>query len=246
MKYATRFFVFFALILITACKSAMSDGEITDLSAIGAKVEVLQSLTDKNDNNVTVELFDSDGKAIGNKNIKLKVNGIVLDFKDKKELYYASTSAYSGTKISVVETYHFEIELTDGRSYTLGSVAPIGESNNVQIECPEKGNFDEDFTISWSGLKEVNELSITPGVLLKTSTAKELKYGYEPAITKVITEQGSYTLPKTSFINSEKILSSLTIQFNASKIGTVNKELLKSSSIKAFGHLGKTIDFKQH
>lgn len=101
---------------------------------------------------------------------------MALDFKEKQELYYVTTTAYIKSNVPVTDAYRFEIILTDGKSYVLGSVKPLPENNEKDIVCKEKGNFNEDFVISWSNLKEINEISITKSVLLSTSTQTEHNY----------------------------------------------------------------------
>ncbi len=245
MGYIIRLFPVFALLLISACKSPLSKGEADELSAIGAKVEIFQNLTDKKDNNVTVSLFDSHGKTISNKNITLKVNGVALDFKEKQELYYVTTTTYTKSNLPVIDAFRFEIILTDGKSYVLGNVKPLSENNEKDIVCNEKGNFNEDFVISWSNLKEINEISISKSVLLSTSTQTEQYYDYEPVITKKIESSGRYIIPKSGYINSTSTISGLEIKFNAIKSGDINTSLLDDSEIKIYGYIDKRINYDE-
>lgn len=208
-------------------------------------MEIFQNLTNKEDNNVIVHLFDEDGKTIANKAIKLKVNNVDLDFKEKQELYYMTTTEYSAGDIPAGVMYNLEIILTDGTSYSLGSIAPIAESREKDIVCDEKGDFDKDFNIYWYDLKEINELSVTKSVRLSTSTKTEQNYDYEPVVTKKIWANGKYVMSKSDYITSKSTISSLEIKFNALKFGRVNTELLEGSEIKISGHIDKIIDFDE-
>jgi len=233
------------MIELSSCKSPLSEGKVEGLSAICAKIEVYQNLSDRKDNRVTVSLYDGDNKTIDNKNIIIKVNGIVLDTVETKSLYYTTTNFYSKENIPVDDLYKFEIILTDKKTYVLGSIKPIAESNGNNISLPKQGDFDKDLVISWHKLKEINELSISKIVLLKTSNKLEENYAYETTILRKIGAEGSYSFPKSSFINSKSILSGIEMKFTALKFGELNKQLLSNSEVKISGHIDKYIDFDE-
>ena len=232
-------------ILISSCKSPLSDGNAEDLSAICAKIEIYQNLSDRKDNRVTVSLYDDDNNAIDNKNITIKVNGIVLDTVEAKRLYYFTSNFYSKENIPVNDIYKFEIFLTDKKTYVLGSIKPIEESDENTIVLPEHGDFDKDFVVRWHDLKEINELSISRGVLLKTPNTLDKNYDYESTILRDIGAEGTYSLPKSSFITSKSVLSGIEMKFTALKFGEVNKQLLSNSEIKISGHIDKYVNFEE-
>ncbi|MCD0488876.1 hypothetical protein LPB86_11590 [Pedobacter sp. MC2016-14] len=232
------------MIMAGSCKSPLSDGKVEDLSAICAKINVQQNLSDRKDNSVTVSLYDDDDYTIDNKNIIIKVNGMVLDTVGTRIMYYTKSIIYFKEDVPVNNEYKFEIILTDKKTHVLGSIKPIEESNENTISLPEKGNFDQDLLISWHKLKEINELSISKSMLLKTSNKLETNYAYESTIVKIGAE-GNYSFPKSSFINSKAILNGIEMKFTAQKYGKMNKQLLPKSEIKISGHIDKYVDFDE-
>ena len=242
-KFVNLFFIF--LLLLSACRSPLSNGKVEELSAIRAEIDISQEPTDQKVNYATVRLFDKDGKQIANKGIKINVNGIPLAFTERQELYYTTTTSYITDSIPVSDTYIFEAVLTDGKSYFLGRIAPLEETQEDDIQVTAKGKFEEDAIITWSNLKEVNQLSISKSVLLKTSTKNELKYDYEPVVTRQINGSGRYVVPKVSYSTDTSIVSALEIKFMASKSGEVNTDLLKGSVIRIHGEIEKRIEFDE-
>jgi hypothetical protein len=245
MKHTLKLFLLPLVLLINACQSPLSEGNVNDLSAIGATIEVSQNLTNQKDNGVNVSLFDKNGRSIANKGIKIKVNNMDLDFYQRQELYYTTTTKYIASDIPVAKLYNFEIVLTNGKTYFLGKVAPLAEVNEKDITCDETGNFDQDFGISWKNLKEVNEISIMKSIKLKTSTKLEQNYSYETIITKAIKSDGNYIVPKSSFIDLKSIISDLEIKFNALKYGRMNPDLVENSKITISGTINKVVDFDE-
>lgn len=245
MKHFTAIFITVLLLLVTACNSPLSNAKVGDLSAISAKIEIIQDLTNKKDNSISVSLYDKDGDVIANKDIKIKVNDTILDFIQKQELYYTTTTKYGKDNIPSDHLFKFEVILTNGKSYFLGSVAPITEINEDDIHFSEKGNFDKETMIYWYNLKEVNQISITKSVLLKTSTKTEKNYDYEPLAAKKIANTGRYVILKSHYVTERSIISGLEIKFSASKTGIMNSELLENSSITINGHIDKYINFEE-
>lgn len=228
-----------------ACQSPLSEGKLDDLSVIDARIEISQDLTNKNKNEITVLLYDVDGKPIRNKNIRLKVNLTDMEYTERQELYYTKTSKYSASDISIEGEYTFQITLSSGKSYFLGSIRPLAENMKNDIRCEEEGDFNKDLVISWKNLKEINELMVSKSVLLDSSTKTKSYYDYEPAIIKKIGSRGEYTIPKSGYINARSIISSVEFKFNALKFGAMNPQLLKGSEIRIFGHIDKIVDFDE-
>lgn len=245
MKHLIKLFFPVLLLLINSCNSPLSKSKISELSPIRAKIEMRQSLTDKNNNSATVELYDEDGYKIINKNIKIKVNDTILDFKQRQELYYTTTTKYTKDNIPAKNLFKFEIILTNGKSYLLGSIEPLAEINEDNIQFAPKGNWNEDAVIYWKNLKDVNKLTITKSILLNTSTKTEMNYDYEQLIEKKIENSGKQVVSKSNYIDKRSTISSLEIVFSASKNGTINTELLENSSIVIEGHIDKYIKFDE-
>lgn len=239
-------FLIAILLTLNACSSPLSKEKVEDLGLIGARIEMLQNLSDKKDNSVLISLFDKDGKRVGNKDINLKVNDADLAFRERKELYYTTAPEYTAVDIPVAEVYNFEITLTDGKSYFLGSINPIAESNEQDIVCLEKGSLDKDFVISWNNLNEINELSINKSILLNTSTKTSKNYSSEQLANKIIGRRGKYVVPKSKYINSSSTISGLEIKFNATKSGNLSANLIKGSEIKISGNIDKNVNFEDN
>lgn len=243
MKYIACFLLL--LMVISSCRSPLSEKKVDVLSVIDARIEILQDLTNKNINTISVLLYDKDGKAIRNKDIKLKVNGTDLTYVERQGLYYTTTSEYSGSDVPVDQVYDFRIILSDGKSYFLGSIRHLGEIKANDIICNERGDFNKDLVISWENLKDVNEVSVTKSVLLNTSTKTSQNYDSEPQTPRKIGSSGTYIIPKSNYISSRSKLSSIELKFSALKFGVMSPQLLKSSEIRIFGHIDKTIDFDE-
>ena len=245
-KKSPIFSVFLVVIvLLSSCNSSLSDGTVADLSVICAKIEIHQNLSDRKDNRVTVSLYDDNNNKIDNKNISIRVNGFLLDTVKTTRLYYITSNVYTRENVPVGDMYRFEIMLTNQKTYVLGNVKPIAESDENTISLPEHGDYDQDFVLSWHNLKEISELSISKGVVLKTSTKTETNYAYETTVLGKIDAEGSYRIPKSSYVNSKSTLSGIEMKFTALKFGTMNKQLLSNSEIKISGHLDKYVDFDE-
>jgi hypothetical protein len=240
-KFIIKLWVLAILLFISACQSPLSEGQINELSLINARVEVWQDLTNKNRNEVTVLLYDEDGKPIRNKSISLKVNNVALNYNERQELYYTTTSKYLAIDVPVDMQYKIQITLSNGKTYFLGSIRALAENSENDISCLENGDFNKDFVIWWRNLKDIQEISINKSVLLATSTKTEQNYDSEPVVTKKIWNQGRYIVPRASYVTTKSTISGLEIKFSAEKFGTMNPALLKGSEIKIFGHIDKTV-----
>jgi hypothetical protein len=245
MKYIVNIFLLSLTLLIFSCKSPLSDQKVGDLSQLDVRIEIDQDLSDRKKNYITVLLYDGDGKPIRNKDIHVKVNKSALNYVERQELYYMISSGYFGTDVAVDDVYNFEIVLSNGKSYFLGSIKPITESRQDNIVTDDKGDLNKDFMIQWKNLNEVSEMVISRGVLLKTSTKTQQNYDYEPQIIEKIGSSGSYILPKSGFDTKKSTISSVELKFNASRSGKMNADLLEESKITISGHLDKTIDFDE-
>ena len=82
-----------AIVMLSSCNSSLSDGKVADLSVICAKIEIYQNLSDRKDNRVTVSLYDDNNNKIDNKNISIRVNGLLLDTVKTTRLYYFTSNS---------------------------------------------------------------------------------------------------------------------------------------------------------
>jgi hypothetical protein len=221
----------------------MSEGNLNDLSAIDVRIEIAQDLTNQRKNEISVFIYDENGKPVRNKTIKLKVNGHDLPYTEWQELYYTTSSKYSLTDIPIEQEYNFQIVLSDDKTYFLGNITPLSEHTDRNIVCADKGDFTRDFVVSWKDLKDIDHLSITKGVLLSNSTAQVQNHDFEPQADKKIGANGSYTVSKSDYISSKSTISSLELKFSATKYGVMNPRLLKGSEIRISGHINRYVAF---
>ncbi|RDC55774.1 hypothetical protein DU508_16020 [Pedobacter chinensis] len=221
----------------------MSEGNLNDPSAMDVRIEIVQDLTNQRKNEISIFLYDENGKPVRNKAIKLNVNGQDLVYTERQELYYITSSKYWASDIPAEREYNFRIALSNGKSYFLGRISPLSENNDQNIVCDKTGNFNQDFVVSWKNLKDIDQLSVTKRLLLSNSTSKDQKYDFEPQPIKKIAGNGTFVLAKSSYINPKSTISSLELKFGATKNGVMNSQLLKGSEIKISGHIDRYVEF---
>lgn len=234
---------FICLSAFVSCnESRLSKEKITALSLIGADISISQSLTDKNDNEIIIKLFDKEGNIISNDSILIKVNGADMELQKRQGLYYTTETRYYKTNSSVDKGYHLTINLND-KWYELGSVACIAEVNEEDIITDKEADRQKDYHIKWNNLKQINELSVSKSVLLKKSTPLEQMHEYREEEIHKISADGKFTVPVSYFLDSTSTISFLILKFNASKQGKVNPTLVKGSQINVKGSIKMTKDF---
>lgn len=167
-------------IWLIACTSPLSSENITDLSLINADIEITQNPGDKKANTVIVILQDKKGRRISNDSITIMVNGVEASLSHRQGLYYTNESGYALSDVPVNDAYKVEIKLPDQTVHFLGSVNALQEEKTANISCNERGELNQDFTISWQGLKDIDELSVFVSQLQKNSPANEKNYSYRP------------------------------------------------------------------
>lgn len=232
----------FLLALVSCNESKLSKEKITALSQIGADISIAQSLTNKNDNEISVKLFDKDGNIISNDSVRIKINGTDMELQKRQGLYYTTETRYYKTNVSVDKGYHLTISL-NGKWYALGSVACIAEVNEEDIITDTEADRQKDYHVKWNNLKHINELSVSKSVLLKKSTPLEQMHEYSEEEIHKISADGQFTVPVSYFSDSTSTISFLILKFNASKQGKVNPDLIKGSQIHVKGSIKKTKDF---
>ncbi|MGJ1269832.1 hypothetical protein ACR78G_21755 [Sphingobacterium spiritivorum] len=234
---------FICLLASLSCnESKLSKEKITALSLIGADISISQSLTDKNDNEISVKLFDKDGNIISHDSVLIMVNGVDMALQKRQGLYYTTETRYYKTNVSVDKGYHLTISL-NGKWYALGSVACIAEVNEENIIADKEADRQKDYHIQWNNLKQINELSVSRSVLLKKSTPLEQIHEYREEEIHKISADGKFTVPVSYFSDSTSTISFLILKFNASKQGGVNPALIKGSQISVKGSIKKTTNF---
>ncbi len=242
-NFKTLILLSLCLLTLFSCDSKLSTEKVEDIALIGAKINITQNSTDKKDNGVTVDLYDDNGNTISNDSIKIIVNGVEGELFHIKGLYYTEDTHYDFSNVPVNDTYNVEIKLTDGKIYLLGSINALSEEKIENIECLEKGNFNNDFLIKWHNLKDFDELSISVGATEKTAPNITTMLTRDEKIIK-IKNNGIYTVPKTEYRDNKSMINSITFNFRTTKKGIINPELLENSEILIKTTLEKYISFE--
>ncbi|ASK30676.1 hypothetical protein CEY12_11370 [Chryseobacterium sp. T16E-39] len=240
-----RYLLVFLCICFTFISCEKST-KITDISEIKAKIEIYQSLSDKNDNTVSVILYDKKNKEIVNKSINIFVNGRKADYKVIQSLYYSKNYYYRTENIPPEnDMYELKIQLPNEKKFLLGSGSALALSNPDKIIYNKTAPLNKDYSIQWSDLYDVNHLNITKSVQVENTQ--------DPTITMLvdepddiinITSNGNYVLKKEKLNLPNGKLRMMILKFTAKKTGTLNPDLLKESTFVIDGNHQKLIDFK--
>nr|WP_315026297.1 hypothetical protein [uncultured Chryseobacterium sp.] len=232
--------------LINSCSGPVVASKITDISQVKAEVNIYQSLTDKKDNSVSVILYDKKGKKIGTDSITIRVNRQKADYKIMQQLYYSKNYYYRIEKLQPEnEQYTLEIQLSNGKKYFLGNISTLKLSDPHNIITPEEASLQQDLSISWSHLYDVNALCIYRSFENKNDMNNNTHtFIEEPTDTLKIGTEGNYSIKKEKFSKPEGRLSVIGFKFTAQKEGKLNPLLLKGSYIKISGYHEKRVSFK--
>lgn len=245
LKYYTSLLLTLLLATVISCRSDLSKEKINDLSLIKAEIEIVQNPFNKTGNSTVVTLRDKDGYRISNDSILIYVNDVEREISHRQGLYYNEESCYIFSDVPAIEKYKVDIKLSDNKKYFLGEVNALGEEKEENIVCNDEGDFNNDFTIKWHNLKDIDELSVMTSALLKTSTDKERNYSYRDEIIKKIGATGSFTIPRTTYTDAESTISSLEFKFRTLKAGTMNPKLVRNSKITISTSIEKNVNFEE-
>lgn len=243
MKHLILFLVF--LLLLISCNSDLSSGRIDDIGLIGATIEITQNPTDIQDSRVTIDLFDKDNKSIRNDSITILVNGIETSLEHHQGLYYTDESRYYSENAPLNNIYNFEIKLSDGKKYHLGSISALSEEKIENIECDEQGDLNKNTVIKWKELKNINELTIYTSILLKTPNSNDKNYSSKDVIVKQISSTGEFIIPKSEYFDPKWTVSGFELKFTAKKFGKTNPKLLEGSKISISTLIEKNINLEK-
>ncbi|MBL7704213.1 MAG: hypothetical protein JNM21_01585 [Taibaiella sp.] len=232
-------------ICLIACTSPLSSEKITSLSLINAEIEIMQNPENKQANSIVVILRDNKGRRISNDSVSIIVNGVEASISQRQGLYYTNESGYILADVPVSATYKVDLKLPDQKIYSLGSVAALAEESADNITCDEAGDINKDFMMSWKGLKNMDELSVSISELRKNSPANEKNYNYRPQQIIKIGSSGTYTLSKALYENDTAVISGIEFDFRISKDGAVNPELLPGSKISIKTLIEKNVNFEE-
>lgn len=243
LKNLIFFFPF--LLVLTSCNSDLSSGKIEDIGLIGTTIEITQNPTDRKDSWTTIDLFDKDNKRIRNDSIKIIVNGIETSLQHHQGLYYTDESKYYSENAPLNNIYNFEIKLSDGKKYHLGSISALSEEKIENIECDEQGDLNKNTVIKWKELKNINELTIYTSILLKTHNSNDKNYSGKDVIVKQIGSTGEITIPKSEYLDPKWTVSGFELKFTAKKFGKTNPKLIEGSKISISTLIEKNINLEK-
>lgn len=232
--------------LFNSCSEPIPASKVTDISDIKAVVDIYQTLTDENDNSISVSLYDRKGKMFGNDSVNVTVNGKKIEYKIIQGLYYTKTYLYHTEKIAPENNqYEFQIQLANGKKFFLGSVPSLKLSSSRNIIYDEEASLNNDFSIQWSGLQDVNILYLSKTVKVNTREKSNVEtFMEQPGDTIKIGPAGTYTLKKEKFSKPGETLDILGFEFTAEKTGTMNPQLLNGSIITINGNHDEQANFK--
>lgn len=241
----TKYIIPLLGLLLSSCSGPVPASKVTDISDIKAEIDIYQSLTDSADNIMSVALYDKNDKEIGSDSISLFVNEKKTEYKVIEQLYYTKNYLYRVEDVAPEnKQYQFQIQLSNGKRFDLGTVSALKLSDPSRIIGSE-ANTNQDFSVRWSDLYEVNTLSIS-----KTFEKKDKE---NPNITIAtpgrndtvkIRQDGSYSIPREKLFKTDEKLSIISMQFIARKTGTIHPLLLKGSYIKIYGNHDHSVFFK--
>ena len=223
--------ILLCILVLTACNSSLSTEKVEDVGLIGATIEISQNPSDSNDSWMTINLFDKDNKSIRNDSIKIIVNGIETALQHSQGLYYNDESSYYSETPPINQVYNFEVLLTNGKKYFLGTINALPEENIENIECDEQGDLEKNTVIKWDNLKNKYELTIYTSILLNTPDSNDKNYSSKDVIVKQIGRKGEYTIPKSEYFNPKWTVSGFEFKFKATSLGKTNPKLIKGSTI---------------
>lgn len=239
--------LFCSYFLLYSCSGPAPASKITAISEVKAEIEIYQSLTDENDNIITVILYDKKNKEIGNESINIWVNQKETDYQIMQNLYYSKNYYY---RIEHVQPkngqYDLQIQLPNGKKFFLGNAPVLATSNPNNIIYNKEASLNQDFSIQWSNLYDVNTLHISKSVEVENKQNTNIHSFIEgPTDTIKINADGKYQIAWEKLLfNPKEKLSTMSFKFIAQKKGTLNPSLLKGSSIKIWGEHQKRTSFK--
>jgi len=233
------------IVVCTSCNSNLSSEKVEDIGLIGATIEITQNATNGKDSWTTINLFDKDRKSIRNDSIKIIVNGVETELQHRQGLYYTDESKYYSESPPINQVHNFEIKLSNGEKYFLGSINALSEEKIENIICEEHGDLNKNTVIKWKDLKNINRLEIHTSTLLKTPNSNDKNYSYNDAIIKQISSNGEYTIPTSEYFNPKWTVSGFELKFMATRFGKMNPKLVEGSKISISTLIEKNIHLEK-
>ncbi|NIF03954.1 hypothetical protein F3J23_00750 [Chryseobacterium sp. Tr-659] len=245
-KIISVLLMLFSSFLLSFCSGPVPASTITDVSQIQAEIEIYQSLSNQQDNIVSVILYDKNGKRIGSDAITIWVNQQKVEYKIIHDISYALNYYYRIENVVPKNgQYKLEMQLANGKKFFLGSVPTLKLSNPKKIIANDPASLDKDFTIHWSELHDVNMLYVYKSLELENKQDKNVQTFIEEASDTIrISPDGNYSVKKEQLSRPHEKLSIMSFKFTAEKTGNLNPLLLKESTINIDGYHEKRISFK--
>lgn len=236
--------------LFNSCSEPVPASEIRDISDIKAEIEIYQSLTDENDNSVSVILYDKKGKEFGSDSVKITVNGKKAEYKIMQQLYYSKNYDYRVENVPPENgNYNLQIQLSNGKKFFLSNIPSLKLSSSGNIIYNPEASLNSDYSIQWSGLQDVNVLYLSKSVKIEPKEKDKdnniQTFIEQSADTIKIGPSGNYTIKKENFSKPGETLSIMSFEFTAEKTGSLNPHLLKGSSSKIRGNHEERVTFKK-
>lgn len=246
VKTKLSMFLYCICFLLNSCSEPVPASKIEDISDLKAEIEIYQSLTDENDNSISVILYDKKGKEFGNDSVKITVNGEKAEYKIMQQLYYGKNYDYRAGDVPPKNgSYELRIQLANGKKFFLSSIPSLKLSSSRNIIYKENAPLNQDYSIQWSGLHDVNVLYLSKSVKIQTKEKSNIEtFAEQAADTIKIGPSGNYTVKKETFSKPGETLSIMSFEFTAEKNGTVHPQLLTGSSSKIRGYHEERISFK--
>lgn len=243
----TQFTLPLFLLLLIIHFSCKGPKQPHDLSGVRAEISIFQSLQKKEDNEIRIDLSDEDGRSLKNDSIRIYVNGSEVPFIIKKELYYTETTYYIKANVPPQDNqFIFEIALPGAGKAFLAKATALDIMDPQNISYPETGNKEEDVEVTWKDLPAVNYLVITRGIKRKKKDEPNITY-YEDETpdTVNITAAGRHTIARSTFDDTQKQISILSLKFIAGYSGVLHSGLAKGSVIRIYGDIERSVSFEQ-
>jgi len=235
------------LLLITIAFASCNERQTpAGLSQVRAEINIRQNLQSKVDNEIMLDLFNEEGRSLNNDSVKIYVNGIEMPFIIRKELYYTETTYYLKAKVLPQnDQFVFEITLPDSPKVFLAKARALSLVDPRNISWPETGELKKGINISWKELSGIAYLYIGRSVKRKKKDKPNITY-YEDEVpdTVKVTSAGKYTIAPSSFGDTQKQLSILSLKFIAENKGIMSTQVAKGSTIRIHGDIERHIRFE--
>ena len=218
------------LLLFSSCSENISTETVVANTKIKTRIQITDNPDTKELDDVSVFLYDKEGKTIAGRNIKISINDTPLHLTGGyRQRYYHTKSKFQYYTDSIPTSKYYVINMVmeDSTNFELASYIPINK-NKVKLNfiTNNKKDYDE---LNWCVLEDINRMSYKI-----TRSQKNIKTNTfsDSVIQATVKNKGMYKINK-SFFKSDSIfkINNKWISFKISKNGLLNSKLLPDSSI---------------